>query len=120
MTSCVEWPHGKSKGYGIIRFQGVKWRVHRLAWHLLNGVIPKGKLIRHSCDNPSCYNIEHLEIGTQQDNMDDRKARGREFGTNKTHCKNGHEFDEKNTRITPRGTRACRACHNARMRKSNG
>lgn len=28
----------------------------------------------------------------------------------KTHCSKGHEFNEANTRITPKGWRACRVC----------
>jgi hypothetical protein len=28
----------------------------------------------------------------------------------KTHCKYGHAFDEKNTRITKEGHRCCRTC----------
>ena len=35
------------------------------------GEIPKGMVIRHKCDNPNCCNIEHLEIGTQKDNIED-------------------------------------------------
>lgn len=27
-----------------------------------------------------------------------------------THCRNGHEFNEENTRISPKGYRQCRAC----------
>ncbi len=30
----------------------------------------------------------------------------------KTHCKNGHPFDEKNTRVNLNGGRACRLCDN--------
>jgi hypothetical protein len=39
--------------------------------------IPEGKIIRHKCDNPACINIEHLEIGTHQDNAQDRIKRNR-------------------------------------------
>lgn len=35
----------------------------------------------------------------------------------RTHCKQGHEFTQENTRITPQGWRACRKCHNAKMRR---
>ena len=40
----------------------------------------------------------------------------------KTHCKNGHEFSEKNTRVWKdnklgRYRRTCRACHNEREKK---
>jgi hypothetical protein len=37
----------------------------------------KGKVVRHMCDNPACVNPLHLEIGTQADNMNDMKLRGR-------------------------------------------
>jgi hypothetical protein len=35
----------------------------------------------------------------------------------KTHCPHGHPYDEENTRMTPHGGRACRACNRA---ASNG
>jgi hypothetical protein len=37
----------------------------------------KGKVIMHSCDNPSCINPNHLKIGTQIDNIKDRVKKGR-------------------------------------------
>jgi hypothetical protein len=36
-----------------------------------------------------------------------------------THCKRGHPWDEENTRLTPDGTRVCRACHAMRQRNRN-
>jgi transcriptional regulator with PAS, ATPase and Fis domain len=43
----------------------------------INGAIPKGKLLRHKCDNPHCINPDHLETGTHQDNVNDKVSRGR-------------------------------------------
>lgn len=37
----------------------------------------KGVIIRHKCDNPGCCNPEHLESGTQKDNVADMFSRGR-------------------------------------------
>lgn len=34
-----------------------------------------------------------------------------------THCQKGHPFNEKNTRITPEGWRACKQCHADKMRR---
>jgi hypothetical protein len=39
-------------------------------------------VVRHKCDNSGCVSPDHLEVGTQQDNMDDmwRRGRGRPRG----------------------------------------
>lgn len=40
-----------------------------------------------------------------------------DLGKRKTHCQNGHPFDEKNTRIRKNGQRSCRACANEREKR---
>jgi hypothetical protein len=46
--------------------------------HYLNGgEIPKGLIVRHKCDNPSCINPEHLELGTYKENSMDMVKRDR-------------------------------------------
>lgn len=65
-------------GYGIMRpFGRRKVAAHRVAWQLANGPLPKGAILRHSCDNPSCVNPSHLVVGTHADNVADRVRRGR-------------------------------------------
>ena len=75
---CWEWAgslnHG---GYGQ---WGEVYGVHRIAWSLTNGEIPKGMVVRHDCDNPPCCNPEHLRLGTQADNVKDMRDRGRARG----------------------------------------
>ena len=77
-TKCWEWMGTRTKnGYGQIQYKGKKILIHRLMWFLTWGYMPK-KLILHSCDNPSCFNPDHLSEGTQQDNMDDKVKRNRQ------------------------------------------
>lgn len=52
-------------------------QAHRYAYLLEVGPIPAGKFILHNCDNGGggCVNPKHLYVGTQTDNMRDRKER---------------------------------------------
>lgn len=78
MTGCVEWAGSiDNKGYGRQWFQGRNQLAHRVAWMQVNGPVPRGLHVLHHCDNPPCINVEHLFLGTHQDNMDDMYAKGR-------------------------------------------
>lgn len=63
------------KGYGNITRKHI--RVHRLSWELANGPIPEGLNVLHQCDNPICVRLSHLFLGTQNDNVQDMVAKGR-------------------------------------------
>lgn len=75
---CWEWTGGKYPfGYGCFKFHNQKTGAHRFSWSIDNGVIPKGFSVLHKCDNPGCVNPVHLFLGTQQDNMTDRRNKWR-------------------------------------------
>jgi len=87
---CIEWDGAKNKGGYGRRFpmNGTPELVHRAAWEIVNGPIPSGLCVLHRCDNRACFNVDHLFLGTQEDNMADMKAKGRRLG------KRAHEHEE--------------------------
>jgi hypothetical protein len=75
---CREWLKGRcSKGYGTIGDRGRVLSVHRVVWEIHNGPIPDGLFVLHECDNPPCGSIDHLFLGTNDDNMADMVQKGR-------------------------------------------
>lgn len=78
MDRCIEWKGAKkNEGYGYIKRNGKNVFAHRLVYEETYGPIPEGMVVRHSCDNPPCVNINHLTLGTQADNIRDMHQRGR-------------------------------------------
>lgn len=78
-----------SDGYSMIKSYGKEIGIHRYMYRKYFGEIPEGLVIRHKCDNPNCINPNHLEIGTIQDNVDDRVKRGRQSHLGSKGEKNG-------------------------------
>ena len=77
-TGCWLWLAGTNKfGHGRISFTGRPHMVHRIMYESKFGKIPKGLHSLHHCDTPQCVNPDHLYLGTQRDNNNDRDKRGR-------------------------------------------
>lgn len=104
-------------GYGIIFINGKHKQAHRIAFEARYGIIPKGMVINHLCRVRNCVNPDHLEIATHKTNILSGLSPSA-INSLKTHCSNGHEFTEENTKITSRGWRECRACVWNRWHKS--
>lgn len=66
-------------GYSEIMIKGRTQKIHRHIYEQCFGEIPDGLVVRHKCDNRACINPEHLEIGTQWDNMQDMVNRDRQL-----------------------------------------
>ncbi len=76
---CIVWTGSKDKdGYGKFMHGYRHWRAHVAAWFAAYGPIPAGKQVCHTCDNPPCIRLEHLWIGTTQENTADRDAKKRQ------------------------------------------
>lgn len=102
---CWIW-HGYigHKGYGSFIHRGTRRFAHRAAYEIYVGPIPDGYEVHHKCFNRACVNPRHLEATTHIDNVAASTAV-------RTHCMNGHPFDEANTIYVNNGTvRACLTC----------
>jgi hypothetical protein len=81
---CWLWmPSARRRRYGNMLVsapgEAKKYKLtHRLAWEMANGTIPAGMFVCHRCDTPACVRIEHLFLGTPQDNADDMVRKGRQ------------------------------------------
>jgi len=128
--SCWLWRNAlHSAGYGKLGIGGRGGKqvyAHRFSYEMHFGAIEEGLIVRHKCDNPRCVNPDHLELGTQRDNVDDMMGRGRNNprrGKNHpkgalAHCKRGHEFTPENTYTRSNGTRACKQCRAIRDKRN--
>lgn len=117
---CLLWTAGRdADGYGKFKVDGRTVRAHRWLYEHWIGPIPDGLELDHLCRTPACVNPAHLEPVDARTNT----LRGNNpaaLNARKTHCKRGHEFDDKNTYAPPSGGRICRRCaadHHARYRE---
>lgn len=79
---CWEWTgHRDRFGYGRVNSRHFPTKIaHRVSYLMNVGAIPDGLDVRHCCDNPACVRPGHLELGTDQDNTNDKVSRGRQRG----------------------------------------
>lgn len=123
---CLEWTGSYGRGdkgvykdkpnYPVIYFERKMWRGNRLVWRLVNGPIPEGLFICHTCDNRRCVNPKHLYAGTAKQNAADNVIRKRHSKLMVRFCPRGHEYSPDNTiieaRTDGRQYRRCHICRN--------
>ena len=79
LKNCWEFTKGRNAGgYGVVRIHDKSMLTHRASYLYHYNSIPTGLHVLHKCDNPCCCNPEHLFIGTDRDNMEDKVRKGRQ------------------------------------------
>lgn len=87
----------KKKKEGMVRVGA--W-VHRLAFKLLGNKLTKRDVLRHTCDNESCWNPAHLIPGSHKENIHDQKRNGRKINCKPDcyWCRKDRELDGRTRR----------------------
>ncbi len=79
MSGCWIWLAGfnPSNGYGRF-YTGPNKCVyaHKFSFQTFKGSIPRGHMLRHTCDVKLCVNPDHIITGTAVDNAQDAVERG--------------------------------------------
>jgi len=74
--TCWLWTGSlNDNGYGHFWNDGL-CRSSRLSYQHHHGEIPEGLVVRHKCRNKHCVNPDHLEVGTHNENMQDKLRDG--------------------------------------------
>lgn len=121
--SCWMWNgYRNNAGYGVFydskHPKKKNQPAHRVSYLLTKGEIPEGLVLDHLCRVPPCVNPDHLEPVTIAENIY-RGIGPASKNRARTHCKNGHEFNEENTHMQihrgeihkGRMERLCKPCH---------
>lgn len=110
-SGCWIWLGGCSQrqGYGQFQMDGRKQPAHRAAWQLMVGEIPQALPLDHLCRVHRCVRPLHLQPVDTRTNL----LRGFTLAASnarRTHCPQGHPYDETNTLRKGR-SRGCRECN---------
>lgn len=109
-NGCWQWAGSIDKdGYGTWNGR----RAHRRIYEKAGRAVPSDRELDHLCRNRGCVNPDHLAVVTHRVNTlrgDTLPARN----AAKTHCPQGHPYDESNTEhcvsVNRKAHRLCRIC----------
>lgn len=78
-NGCWNWTRAvNGGGYGVMVVDDRQLGVHQIAAVLfVDHGLASGVFVLHHCDNPRCFNPNHLFLGSHNDNMQDKIRKGR-------------------------------------------
>ena len=82
-TPCVLWQGSADRdGYGRMKraVDGKRETIRVTRWVMeeaLGRRLRPDEFILHACDNPPCFRVDHLSVGSAADNNADMRAKGR-------------------------------------------
>lgn len=92
---CWEWQRGRNESdYGVVSMtddSGARL-AHRAAYETWVGEIPPNTHVLHTCDNPPCCNPQHLFLGDDLTNSDDKISKKRHHNGERT---GGHKLTDQ-------------------------
>jgi hypothetical protein len=91
-------------------------RIHVLVALAFVGPRPDGFEVCHADGDKTRNTPDNLRWGTRSENTYDKVRHGAHPQARKTHCPQGHPYDETNTYLIRTGGRACRTCTKQRKR----
>lgn len=94
----------------------VMYTVHRLVMMAFIGPRPSGLEICHNNGDKTDNRLSNLRYDTRSANCQDSLKHGNNWHSNKTHCPQGHPYDEDNTKYDANGGRHCFICSRAAVR----
>lgn len=84
-SGCWLWDANTDRdGYGHFKVNGIQHRAHRVSFKVFCEEIPDGMLVCHKCDVRLCVNPNHMFLGTDKDNAQDKIKKNR-FGKKSNH-----------------------------------
>lgn len=76
-SGCWEWQGAiNNQGYGLLATPFTRL-AHRAAYFTKFPQADRSLCVCHKCDNPRCINTDHHFLGTQADNLNDMRQKGR-------------------------------------------
>lgn len=93
---CLIWPHGRSRGYGVLKYEGKTQKAHRVMCRLAHGEPPTpDHEAAHSCGrgDDACIHPDHLSWKTRAENQADRRLHGTTTTSGKRRRLNGKQVE---------------------------